>query len=167
MEWFKPTVWLRGNHDERLWDALDASTNGALRQLSGQWIDYIQTTLKGCAVYPYCKRKGVYELGDFRFIHGYSHGIGAIRKAALTYGNVVMGHVHRLDAVRVETLDRAWGYGAGCLCRLDFPYNRGTIGTLAQEHGFVYGYVTPGGRTVIYQAQSIDGKWYYPSEGMA
>lgn len=164
LAWYRPTVLTLGNHDMRLWDLLDKPTSGALRHLATQWIDRIEVTLKGCQILPYCKRKGVYRLGDHAVVHGYSHGLGAIRKAALVYGNVIMGHVHRVEAVRVERHDGAWGYGAGCLCRLDFDYARANVGTLAQERGFAYGVITPSGRTIVWQAREIDGTWLFPSE---
>jgi hypothetical protein len=163
LSWYKPTHFLRGNHDERLHDALD-STNGALRELAGQWIDRIAVMLSGAKVYPYCKRQGVCKIGDHSFVHGYSHGIGATRKHALTYGNVIHGHVHRNDVATVEGTEPRRGYSVGCLCELDLGYNRATIGTLAQQHGFAYGLLTSRGKLVVWQAQEVDGTWHLPSE---
>ncbi len=164
LSWYKPTTFLWGNHDQRLRDCLENSTQGALRQLAGQWIDRIEVTCKGCKHFPYDKRKGVYQLGDLRVVHGYAHGINSLRRQTMAYGSVLVGHVHRCETTRIEHYDGAWGYSSGCLCRLDFEYSRANIGTLAQENGFAYGVVTPSGSTVVWLARKVDGRWILPSE---
>jgi hypothetical protein len=164
LKWFKPHIFLWGNHDQRLRDALDsAAGGGALQHLAGQWIDTIETVTRGANHYPYDKRNGVHRYADHVFIHGYAHGVGAVRKSALTYGNVVMGHVHRSDTVTVEGLPSRYGHSAGCLCRLDFDYSRANMGTLAQSNGWVYG-LRIGDELIVYHARKVGGRWVYPSE---
>jgi hypothetical protein len=163
LSWYKPTHFLRGNHDERLVDALD-STNGALKELAESWVDRIAVTLAGAKAYPYDKRLGACRIGDYTFCHGYAHGLGATRRMALAYGNVIHGHVHRNDVVTVEGVEPKRGYSIGCMCELDLGYNRATLGTLAQAHGFCYGLLTQRGKLVVWQAQEVDGTWALPSE---
>jgi hypothetical protein len=160
---FNPTQFLWGNHDVRLVDCMD-STSGALRQLACAWLDRIDLTLKRAKQYPYDKRKGVMPLGDYSLVHGYSHGVGALRKTALTYGNVLMGHVHRNDMVTVERHRPAVGYSVGCACALDMDYNRAALGTLAQSHGWAYGLLYPNGEVLVWQARKVAGRWVLPSE---
>ena len=162
LKWFKPTVFLWGNHDDRLRRLLDSSV-GAQRELSGQWLDRIHVALSGVEQRPYCKRNGLYKLGDTTFLHGYAHGVGAVRKHAQVYGNVVMGHIHSIDAVRVEAVEDRYGYAPGCLCDLDMDYTRPNIGTLRHAHGWVYGLVV-NGRVVVWQARKYGSTWVLPSE---
>jgi hypothetical protein len=162
MSWYKPTVFLWGNHDDRLRRLLDASA-GAQRELAGQWIDRIYVALSGVKQYPYCKRNGIHRLGDLAVIHGYGHGIYATKNAATVYGNVLMGHCHSIDMVRVARLDDTYGYNPGCLCSLDMDYTRPNMGTLRHAHGWAYGVVV-NGRTVVWQARKHGGVWVLPSE---
>lgn len=163
LKWYRPTHILWGNHDQRLYDALD-STSGALRQLAGEWIDRIAVQCGSAQTFPYDKRRGVMRLGNYSVVHGYCHGIGATRKHALTYGNVLHGHVHRNDIATVEGLEPRRAYSVGCLCQLDFQYNRANIGTLAQQHGWAYGLLSPKGTLIVWIAQQVEGSWVLPSE---
>jgi predicted phosphodiesterase len=160
---FKPTHFLRGNHDERLWDSL-ASDDGALKDFAGYAVDDIVAALNGGQMFPYGKRRGVMQLGDYRFVHGFAAGLHATKKHAETYGNVIHGHNHAPDIYQVPRLENTRGIGAGCLCKLDQDYNRAHINTLRQAHGFVYGILTPTNRLVVWEARSVDGEWYFPSE---
>lgn len=165
LERFKPTHFLWGNHDERIKDALDSNAGqGAMKALAQQWIDHIHDITPGCLHFPYDKRRGVFQYGDHKFLHGYSHGVGAARKHALTYGNCVIGHVHRHDVATVEGIDRRTCHIAGCLANYDMSYNRATLGTLAQEHGWVYGTKTKGGSVLVLHAKRIDGEWLIPHD---
>ena len=165
LEKFKPTVFLWGNHDERLKDALDSNAgHGSMKALAEQWIGHIEDLTPKCLHLPYCKRKGVYQYGDHKIVHGYAHGIGAGRKHALTYGNCIMGHVHRHDVVTVEGIDRRTCHVSGCLCNLDLTYNRATVGTLAQEQGWVFGWRLPGGKVIVNHARAINGSYYASTE---
>jgi hypothetical protein len=161
-KWYKPTVFLWGNHCDRLRRLAD-STVGAQRQLAGQWLDRINVTLNGCQQFPYCKRRGIYRLGDTAFVHGYGHGISAVRQHAMIYGNVVMGHIHAIDSARVAGVEDKYGYSSGCLANLDMDYTRPNIGTLRHAHGWAYGVVV-NGRTVVWQARKVGGVWVLPSE---
>ena len=162
LKWYKPTAFLWGNHDDRLRRLLDSSV-GAQRELAGQWLDRISVALAGVDQKPYCRRRGVLRVGDHSFIHGYGHGENAAKVAAQVYGNVVMGHVHRIDMVRVAGLEDRYGYVAGCLCNLDMDYVRPNIGTLKHAHGWVYGVIV-NGRVVVWQARRLGNVWVLPSE---
>ncbi len=162
---FKPTHFLRGNHDERLWDAGRAD-DGKLATLACELIVDIQNALgTACIMYPYCKRKGVMKLGrDHHVIHGYNGGVHAAKNAAKVYGNVLMGHVHYIDEGGVPSLERRRGYAVGCLCQIDQTYNRAHINTLTQENGWPYGLVMANGEVVVWQAKRSGDKFILPSE---
>ena len=51
--WFKPTVWIKGNHDERLYRHATECQDGNLKLLCRQLIDSIEDGLpNGCEVVP-------------------------------------------------------------------------------------------------------------------
>jgi hypothetical protein len=162
LAWYKPTHILWGNHDDRLRRGSECGT-GYMRELCGQWIDRIAVQTAKAQHFPYCKRRGVMELGDYRLIHGYGHGLGAVSQAARVYGRVMMGHVHTIEQAAVPGIEDRIGHTIGCLCRLDLEYNRTHINTLRQAHGFAYG-IIDNGRTLVWQARSIGGRWHLPSE---
>jgi hypothetical protein len=158
-----PTHFLRGNHDERLWDQM-RSDNGQTRAFAAATIQDILRVLGKCKMYPYDKRKGVCEIGHLRIIHGYSSGISAVRTAALVYGACLMGHVHYIDQVSIARLSTEVAYSCGALCQLGQDYNRGQIQTLRQAHGWAYGVLCDDGTYFMHQARQINGKWMLPTE---
>jgi hypothetical protein len=163
LDQLKPTHFLRGNHDERAWDLLDTD-NGPLRDLGSGFVAEIVETLGDIPILPYDKRKGVLRYGDHSFIHGYHSGVYAAANAAKTYGACLMGHVHSIDVASVPRFDQAIGRTIGAMCQVDQRYNRGHAGTLRQMNGFCYGIKTQSGKLIVYQAQAIDGQWFFPSE---
>lgn len=162
---FKPTVFLQGNHDKRLWETLDSNAaQGAHRHLAGQWIDRLEVALGGSPIVMWCKRRGLYQHGSFRFAHGYAAGVNALRTMTTTYGNICMGHIHRDDSVSVQGVPSKRGYASGCLCDLNMEYTRGQIGALAHSHGWLYGWKSPSGDTVVMQPRLAEGRWICPTD---
>lgn len=161
---FKPTHFLRGNHDERVWDLLK-SDDGKLYEYARDKADSIGQVLPDdCQVYPYDKRKGVARIGRMVVVHGYNTGVYATRLLAQVYGAAIMGHTHAIDQYTVPRLKREVGRSCGCLCRLDMDYNRGHIQSLRHEHGFAYGISLSDGSFHAWQAMPICGRWYFPTE---
>ncbi len=160
---YKPTVFLRGNHDERLFDLLDSGSEESVGYAKSL-ITQMEGALGGCRMIPYTKRKGVYQLGNYKVLHGYNAGKYAAQHAAMTYGNVMMGHVHAHDQASVPRWEGAEGHTSGCLCDLDQTYNRGHIATLRQSHGWLYGFLFPSGAVQVNHARQIDGRWILPTE---
>ena len=159
-----PDVFLRGNHDERLWDAAK-SHNPVLARFASMCIaNDVMPAVGRAQMLPYHKRLGVYRLGHLKVIHGYHSGITAARQAALVYGSVLLGHVHAIDCYAIPGLERRVGRVAGCLCQLDQDYNRAQPATLRQSHGFAYGLSYPTGEYVTWQAECVAGRWVFPSE---
>lgn len=160
---FKPTHFLRGNHDERLWDAAIAD-DGKLADFASYVAIDIKDALGDAVMLPYCKRNGVLKLGHLKIIHGYNAGVTAARIAGQVYGSVLMFHTHSIDQYSLPGLERRIARVCGCLCKLDQPYNRSHIQTLRQSHGWAYGLLLPRGEYVVWQAEKIAGKWFLPSE---
>lgn len=161
--WYKPTKFLRGNHDERLWDLVKCD-DGKIQQYSRVLIDQIEDALKGVEIFPYNKRNGVLRLGHLKMVHGYHSGITAAKLAATIYGSVIMGHVHAIDQYSIPGLERRVGRTVGCMCLLEQDYNRAQANTLRQAHGWAYGMLYPNGDYICWQAEQVNGRWVLPSE---
>lgn len=159
---YRPTHFLRGNHDQRIYDLLDSST-GFLSDLAHRVVADIEKNLHGVVTFPYDKRRGVFQYGDLNLLHGYSAGVNALRRAVMSFGNCAMGHIHRTDQISVERLERVRGYAIGALCTLDLDYNRAQLGTLAQNNGFAFG-IKRGNKTRLWLVEKFDGEWIFPSE---
>lgn len=167
-EW-QPNVFLRGNHDERLWDAKENGT-GPLQDLAGKWIDEIDEKLKKmrCLMLPWDKRKGVYLYGHLRVIHGFFAGLYATKQHASVYGSVLHGHTHAIDEAAVPGLEKRVGRACGCLCQLDYEYNRGQPNSLRHAHGWAYGVVNlRTGDYIVWQAEDINGHWIVAKDVIA
>lgn len=162
---YKPTHFLKGNHDIRLDDALESDV-GSLAAVASMIRDRMVMSIPAdCEIFPYCKRHGVMELGNYKIVHGFASGVGAVRKQAQTYGSVLTFHNHRIEQAihgRWPTADVGWC--CGCLCKLDLGYNRASLGTLGQEHGFAYGWVHDCGEVVVHIARKYVDSWAFPTE---
>lgn len=159
-------VWLRGNHCQRLWDVAESEAGDGLKRDAArkgvEELDDLCASL-GIKTYPYSKRHGIHREGKLCFLHGYSHGLYALRKTMQSYAeNIVMGHTHTIQSTTIEGLVPKQGWVAGCLCKLDYEYNRAMLGTLNHENGWVYGLIFNDGSFVVFQARKIAGKWILP-----
>ena len=163
---YRPTHFLRGNHDERLWD-LAKRNEGMLSEFADRLVHNIEYILKQfkAPILPYDKRNGVLQIGKLRVIHGYTHGVNAAKRSAEAYGSVIMGHVHSTQTSSIPGLDYRVGRSNGCLCRLDMEYSRATMASLAHNHGWAYGIINSNtGEYGIWQAENINGLWMFPKD---
>ena len=164
---WKPNYFLRGNHDERLWETAQSARDGVVA-------DYAQ---RGCSEFdtlcarlktkmlPYHKRDGVLRIGHLKMLHGFHMGVYAARQTALVYGSALFGHVHSIDEHSIPGLERRVARSVGCLCKLSMDYNARQPNTLRQAHGWAYGLInTKTGVYHVWQAEEIDGQWMLPTE---
>lgn len=137
---YRPHFFIRGNHDERLWD-LAETDKGMESDLARKCVAEVEgmAAKLHCRMIPYESEDGVLRLGKLAMLHGYAHGIGAARKQALVYGHSMFGHGHAIDSASTERHGGAVGMMVGSLCNRKMKYNRGQIGKLRQENGFGYG----------------------------
>ncbi len=169
VEWFnrfKPTHFIRGNHDERMWDLAELN-RGIESDLAIKLLGEIDTMVRKhrCRMLPYDKRKGVLRLGHLKIIHGFSSGVYASRQTALAYGSCLFGHTHSIDEHAIPGLERRVARNIGCLCKLDLKYNSRHVNTLKQAHGFAYGVLDEkSGRYHVWQAEEVLGKWILANE---
>lgn len=160
-------VWLRGNHCQRLWDVAESESDGLKRDAARKGVEELDDLCKEYRIqtYPYSKRTGLHREGKLCFLHGYAAGVYALRKTLQSYGeNIIMGHTHTIQSISVEGLTPKQGWVAGCLCQLDYEYNRSMLGTLNHENGWAYGLIFDDGNFAVYQARQIAGKWILPTE---
>lgn len=175
VEWFnkfRPQYFLRGNHDERLWECAESGSPRAdLAQilihggrLAGVSVEGLMRRHK-CTMLPYHKRDGVLRLGSLKVIHGFNSGVYATRQHALIYGSVLHGHTHTIDEHAIPGIERRVARSIGCLCRLDMDYNARQPQSLRHAHGWAYGLINERtGAYHVWQAEEIDGKWLLPSD---
>jgi predicted phosphodiesterase len=157
---------LRGNHDERLWNFAHSAT-GLLRDYAHDGIARVEKLVakSRAKMLPYDSRLGVLKLGALKVIHGYAAGIGAARKHAIVYRNCLFGHTHNCDVAGAESDEGvSEARGIGACCRLDMPYNAHQTGKLRHQNAFCYGLLFEDGTYQINQAKKIDGRFYVASD---
>ncbi len=165
---WKPTAFLMGNHDYRLWRAAEKEKDDALRndnakklceELEGRFADI------DCEFYHYEKRRGVHSVGNLNFIHGFAHGKGCLATTVQKLGvSVVTGHCHTPESVVLPKLDGPLeGHMAGCLCNLEMGYNATALDTLRWQHGFIYAIIAKNGDFLVYHIKPIGDQWIIPS----
>lgn len=163
---FKPTHFLRGNHDERLWELAEAD-RGTASDYAQEMIGEVEAMVAHhkCAMLPYHKRDGVLRIGSLKILHGFAGGIYAARQTALVYGSSLFGHVHTIDEHAIPGLERRVARACGCLCRLDMDYNARQMNTLKQANGWAYGLINDKtGQYHVFQAEKIGDVWMLPSD---
>ena len=165
LERFQPHVFLRGNHDERMWDASKSAEHGIIRDAATDAVKDISKKVRGIGakMLPYDATDGVYSLGKLSFIHGFHAGLYATKKHAEVYaqegGIVLHGHTHGIQQASIARRNGAGGMSVGCLARLDMEYNRHQTGRLIHANGWAYGVVWKGGFEAMQASRSKDGSW--------
>ena len=134
-------VFLRGNHDERLWKLQKDPCNAVARGYAQNIVEELEGHVDalGAKMLPYHSKKGVFRLGKLSCVHGYAHGMSASRAHARIYGNCVFGHVHRFDGCGEASLEGRYAQSIGCLARHDMAYCSDKAYPLGGHHGWAYG----------------------------
>lgn len=165
LDLFKPNVFCEGNHEERL--RRPGLVAPELREVvsprEGLNIDKRKIIW---VPYENNPRKGTYQTGKLRHMHGFWTNIYAARAHAEAYGCVVFGHTHRVQMFQSKmTFDGHVGYNIGCLSRLDLPYQKSKP-PRGWMNAFGFGYVYRNGWFTYYVVQLvgqhfvINGKMY-------
>jgi len=170
LEKLRPTVFLNGNHEYRLYRVAQEASNGIVRQYATEGVEKLETYLRkmGCKVYPYHYQQGVHTIGKVAFIHGYCASQAAVKQSAEVYsppgGATVMGHLHRIEAVHAVRHGGAQGYSGGCLASIPaLTYASLRHATMRWANGWLYGLISKRtGNFKIWQAEKVDGVWIHP-----
>ena len=155
---------LRGNHDERLWD-FRASSTGVMRDYSADGIKQVEGVIKKCRakMLPYDSEHGVLKLGRLSVMHGFHVGVGACRMHAYIFRNCIFGHVHTIESAQVSSREPAEARSIGCLCKRDMDYVNRKTAKLRWAQGWAYGLLYPDGQYMLFQTRNIDGNFYAAS----
>jgi predicted phosphodiesterase len=167
LERFRPTRFLRGNHDERLWE-LAKYGDGLSKDYACKGVIEIEALLAKmrCQMQRYSVRENIFQIGSLKVCHGFGRsGLTAARRHAQAYGSILLFHFHTIQQSSIEGLENRIGRVCGALCQLDMEYNERNIGSLMGRHGWPYGVVNDRtGHYHMWQAEQIDGKWLVPSD---
>lgn len=170
--WFvknlKPTVFLYGNHEDRLSQILSNTQNGIIHDYIEDLDNDIKSNLRdvGCKkIYPYHAEKGVHKIGPITFVHGYTCGIRAVEEHAIHYadrhGAVIMGHLHSIQQINARRHGGAVGFSGGCLCMKDIMgYSKNRLATSKWGTGWTYGYIK-GNDWKVWQAHKVGKNFLY------
>jgi hypothetical protein len=165
LEELQPQAFLLGNHDQRLWDAIEKDglkKTGPICDLAKRLVGDFEKVAKALRleVLPYDKRRGVWSRSGLKFVHGFD-GMEPANMAAM-YGNVLYGHGHTITSAFAPKVDsEAMARQTGCLCLKDMVYNRSQTKALRQQHGWAYGVFLGGKRFAVQQCELIDGHYSY------
>lgn len=169
LEWlqrFAPQHFLRGNHDERLWDWA-YNKRGIEQDFARGKVDHIESEVEklGCRMYPYHIREGILKIGSLQVAHGFYNGVNCARQMATDYGCILFGHNHVVQVQPVPNLERKAARCMGALCQLVMSYNERRPSTLRHANGWGYGVLSrTTGNYHVWQAERIEGVWIVPSD---
>lgn len=157
LNWYRPTAITLGNHDVRMWDQVE--NDGPMADLCEEMIGKFKREMRrmGTRVLPYHKRS-IYRLGRMKFAHGFYDSINGTRQMANAYGSIQIGHGHTIELVSSAADHPRAARMIGCLCQLDFKYNRAQVNSLRQRHGWSYGPLFDDGTYQAFQAEVIGNK---------
>lgn len=164
LDQFKPTHFLCGNHDHRLWKACD-DARGLVRQYAKDGVAHIRKILgAACDFRPYHFRAGVLTIGDLNLLHGYHCGENATMQHARIYGRCIFGHLHRNDSAMARRMDEAEAVCVGGLGDHErMTYADARTATLAWGRGWAYGVINERtGKSATWTAKKIGTKWLLP-----
>lgn len=168
----QPTVFLNGNHDDRLDQVINSSTSGMLVDYCHELKSDIRSHLKrnGCKkIYDYHAEEGVHRLGKIAFVHGYTCGIRAVEEHAIHYaepqGAVIMGHLHSIQQINARKHGGAVGFSGGCLCGKSPDYAKNRLATSKWGSGWTYGFVQ-GSDWKVWQAHRVGKEFIYSIKGL-
>lgn len=162
---YNPSVLLLGNHEYRLWKLL-GDVRGIVRGYARELVGHIKYKCKQkkCRLIPYDARRGIYQLGNVQFLHGYGCGDNAAKFHAQVYGNCIFGHIHKFLMARAPSTKESIARSIGCLCKLDLDYMDSKPGKLQWEHGWAYGFVNEKtGKTQVFEARKTGSSWLLPT----
>lgn len=160
-------VFLRGNHDERLWKTYREATKETTRRHAKDGIDDIEALVKKRRVrmLPYDSRQGVLDINGVRVIHGYAHGVGSARAHAASFGTCAYCHTHATDVAAFERWpEPSIAYGVGCLLNIDQDYNSSQRNKLRHENAWLCGYTDGTRATYMQVRRGANGQFHAPTQ---
>lgn len=163
---WKPSHFLMGNHDDRLFELAENATAGIKADYARKLCGELENQLRKlqCEWKPYHKRHGVLSFGQLKMLHGFHYGINAAKQHAQIYGSCLFGHIHAFDSCTFGAIDgRRTAHSSGALMNVDQEYNKRHTSTLRHENGFLYGAIFQDGSYVVNEAKEINETWWMPT----
>ena len=141
LQQLRPTVYLWGNHEDRLWRLRD-HPNAIVSYAAIQIANALNETCRKlkCKVVPYT---GIYQgvvCGGVRFMHGVMYSENAVRDHAESFGACVFAHTHRAGMAVGRRSDFPIAFCVGTLSKMEnMDYAKARRSTLSWSQGFVFG----------------------------
>lgn len=167
----QPNVFLMGNHDHRIVRVMEEHSNGLMREAAATGIARLEETCRKTKtqIIPYHYNKGIYNIDNIYFTHGYTANQRSVAQHAEYFGNginssVIMGHLHRVESMPGKSHGRATGYSVGCICNYEaMTYAAHRLATSMWEHAWCYGITSDKGHQ-IWIARKTGNEWILPME---
>jgi len=168
---FRPTVYLKGNHEARAANLSHSSGSALVRDYCQDLDATITSAAKQAGakvVLDYHAEAGVYRLGPVAFIHGYAHGLNATALQGSHYasrgGALIHGHTHTLSQVNLTKHGGGAAFSAGCLCRKDaMSYASARLATSRWGSGFAAGWVD-GDDWKVFLVHRVGRRWIWQTD---
>jgi hypothetical protein len=159
-----PTVFCVGNHENRcfkLKNHYNVVISTAAEAVWDRMLEPVKATK--ATIVPYTVWDW-YELGDYKFFHGFSYSVNYLRDTAMAFGNSVVAHAHRPGIAKCNRVDNATAFGVGTGMVINQAhYAAERLGTLAWGHGFVFGeYDEKHCWPVLHQWNAGEKEWRIP-----
>jgi predicted phosphodiesterase len=160
-------IFLRGNHDERIFDMSTNVRSGVARDYALDGCANIETIMKETRgkMYPYDSTNGIYKQGSLTFVHGYGASLHGAKQHADAYGAgaVLFGHTHAIDYYKSVSIDSREAYNIGCCCGITPSYTRNQMRRLRWQNGWAFGLIHEGGGHDVFQARRRNGRFTVPT----
>jgi hypothetical protein len=152
LDQFRPTSFIAGNHEHRLWRMTEDS-RGFVRKFARDGVAYMMSYLSSIQcefIGPY-NIHNVLKFGDVTLLHGFTANLNAPAEHAAVYGDCVMGHLHRNEQKRARRIGGATGTCIGGLGDFDLmTYASQRLATHMWGRGWAYGtHNTKTGETTV------------------
>jgi len=137
----KPTHYMLGNHEARLWKTYKSANAGSWKHtLLSSLIERIRDAAGDAKIYEYHVNRVILKLGQYHLMHGWRSGVYALRTMVKDIGaSLMVGHNHAADDIEVDILSRPRGISLGCLCNTSMDYADTHAISFRQNHAFAYG----------------------------
>lgn len=168
---FRPTVYLKGNHEARAANLAASSGSAIVRDYCADLDASITSAAKQAGaklVLPYHAELGVFRLGPVAFIHGYAHGLNATALQGSHYasrgGALIHGHTHTLSQVNLTKHGGGAAFSAGCLCQKEaMGYAAHRLATSRWGSGFAAGWVD-GDDWKVFLVHRVGRRWIWQTD---
>ena len=139
----RPNVIINGNHENRLWKDMN-HPNAIVARAASSVVNEIRelaVSLKAHHIEHYDITRSWYQLGNFRFIHGFGMGgMNGLKEMGEHFGNVVCAHLHVAEEVAIRRAEPTRAYCVGTLANVpSMGYALGRRATARWSHGFAWG----------------------------